>query len=356
MTTATPADLRGHDRRDRAMGLLRGVVDRYIGVVGALGYDGAAGSTDPGPRALVVAERLVVADNEDVVQLTLRAPGGGPLPAWHAGCHIDVHLPSGRRRQYSLCGDTADRSSYVIAVRRIPEGGGGSLEMHALSVGDRVDVRGPRNGFPFVARGSALFVAGGIGITPILSMIRMAEHVGMQWHLLYSGRTRAAMPYVDEIESRFPGRVCVRTDDEQGIPTAADLLAGAPAGGAVYCCGPAPMLEAVRTGFDTTPATALHLERFGAPPITDGREFEVQSARTGEVFTVAADESALDVLRQHRPDLAYSCRQGFCGTCRVRVVSGTPDHRDSRLSDVDRADGMLVCVSRADGGRLVLDL
>lgn len=353
-TSERPADLWRRRRGDRAMRLLGVTVNRYLDIVSRLGYAGASGTPDA-PTELVVAGRKIVADDEDVVQLTLRAPAGSELPPWHAGCHLDVHLPSGRRRQYSLCGDPADRYNYVIAVRRIPDGGGGSVEMHDLDVGDRIAVRGPRNGFPFVAQGSMLFVAGGIGITPILSMIRTAEHLGLDWRLLYTGRTRTAMPYVDDLEQRYPEKITVRTDDEHGIPTAAELLADAPAGGAVYCCGPAPMLDAVRTGFEATDAVALHLERFGAPPVVDGRDFTVRSARTGEVFPVAADETALDVLRRHRPDLAYSCRQGFCGTCKVRVIAGTPEHRDTRLTPDERADHMLVCVSRADGP-LVLDL
>lgn len=352
-----PSDLHGRNRTDRAMGLLGSVVESYLRLVTALGYDGAAGAGDPDLQLnLVVTEKEPVTVDGDVVRLTLRAPGGAELPAWHPGAHLDFHLPSGRRRQYSLCGDHEDRTRYTVAVRRIPGGGGGSLEMHALEPGDPVAVRGPRNGFPFVAEGAALFVAGGIGITPVLAMTRAADRAGMDWRLVYTGRTRAAMPFLDEIGTWDPSRVFVRPDDEYGTPTGADLLAGAPAGGAVYCCGPTPMLDAVRAGIDATGASALHFERFGAPPVVDGRAFEVQLASTGEVLAVPADESALEVIRRRRPGIGYSCRQGFCGTCRVRVLSGTPDHRENRLTPEERREEMLVCVSRADGGRLVLDL
>ncbi|HET8994822.1 MAG TPA: PDR/VanB family oxidoreductase [Rhodococcus sp. (in: high G+C Gram-positive bacteria)] len=350
-----PRDLRGRSRPDRGMSVLKVLVDRYIGVVAPLGT-GTDNVARPDPEIrLIVSHKEVVAADEDVVRLTLQAPDGTALPSWHPGAHIDVHLESGRRRQYSLCGDPADAGSYVVAVRRVPDGGGGSLEMHALQPGDTVTVRGPRNGFPFVADGPALFVAGGIGITPILAMTRAAELAGTDWLLVYTGRSRSAMPFVRELEQRYGARVFIRPDDEYGIPTAADLLAAAPIGGAVYCCGPTSMLDAVRTGFDDTDARALHFERFGAPPIVDGRPFEVQLASTGEVLPVSADESALDVIRRHRTDVAYSCRQGFCGTCRTRVLSGNPDHRDNRLTDDERREEMLVCVSRADG-RLVLDL
>ena len=148
----------------------------------------------------------------------------------------------------------------------------------------------------------------------------------------------------------------VRPDDEFGLPTAAALLDRAPAGGAVYCCGPTPMLDAVGDGFAASGAKALHFERFGPPPVLGGSPFQVQLVSTGEVLDVPADESALEVIRARLPGVGYSCRQGFCGTCRVRVLSGTPDHRESRLTPEEREDHMLVCVSRADGGRLILDL
>lgn len=359
MTTveAQPADLHRRSRPDRAMGLLRLVVERYLATVTALDYAGPRGTTPHDPETvLTVAAREVVAADGSVVALTLRAPDRAVLPPWHPGAHLDMHLPSGRRRQYSLCGDPDDRTRYTIAVRLVPYGGGGSREMHALRPGDRVVVRGPRNGFPFAVDDAALFVAGGIGITPIRAMIHAAERAGTRWRLVYTGRSRTAMPFLDELESRYGARVFVRPDDEYGIPTAADLLADAPAGGAVYCCGPTVMIDAVRTGFDATAASALHFERFGAAPVVDGRAFEVHLARSGETVPVAADESALAAVLRRRPDLAYSCRQGFCGTCRVRVLTGTPDHRDSRLTDDERREHMLPCVSRADGDRLVLDL
>lgn len=350
-----PHDLRGRRRPDRAMGLLKVLVDRYVGVVAPLGSGtGHLAQPDPEMR-LTVSRKEVVAADGDVVQLTLQAPDGAVLPLWHPGAHLDVHLKSGRRRQYSLCGDPADTGSYVVAVRRVPDGGGGSLEMHALEPGDTVSVRGPRNGFPFVADGRVLFLAGGIGITPILAMVRAAEFTGIDWLLTYTGRSRSAMPFVRELEQRYGERVFIRPDDEYGVPTVDDLLGAAPAGGAVYCCGPPPMLDTVQTGFGKTGAHALHFERFGAPPIVDGRPFEVQLASTGAVLPVSANESALDVIRRHRPDVPYSCRQGFCGTCRTRVLSGSPDHRENRLTADERREEMLVCVSRSDG-RLVLDL
>ncbi|MFF0817747.1 PDR/VanB family oxidoreductase [Rhodococcus sp. NPDC003318] len=353
-----PADLRGRGRPDRMMAVLEGFVDRYLGTVTRFDYDPAhAGHNPNSAMTLVVTDRRIVARDENVAALTFAAVGGGEVPAWQPGCHLDFHLPSGLRRQYSLCGDPADRRHYTIAVRAIPDGGGGSVEMHALEPGTTVTVRGPRNGFPFVAGGGALFVAGGIGITPILPMVRQARLLGMDWQFVYSGRSRETMPFLEEIESWDEDRVFVRTDAEHGLPAPSDLLGRAVPGGAVYCCGPAPMLEAVRTHFPETSATALHLERFGAPTVLDGTEFEVELAHTGEVLTVPADRSALDVIRGRLPGVGYSCQQGFCGTCRVRVLAGTPQHRATRLSPAEQDEEMLLCVSRSDDGdRLVLDL
>lgn len=339
------------------MTVLEAFAERYLGAVTRFDYDPAHAARNPdSAMTLVVTDRRIVARDENVAALTFAAVDGGDLPTWQPGCHLDFHLPSGLRRQYSLCGDPADRRHYTIAVRAIPDGGGGSVEMHALEAGATVTVRGPRNGFPFVDTGSALFVAGGIGITPILPMVRQARRLGMDWQFVYSGRSRDTMPFLEEIETWEQERVFVRTDDDHGLPTPADLLDRAAPGGAVYCCGPAPMLDTVRTHFASTPATALHLERFGAPPVLDGTAFEVELAATGETLTVPADRSALDVIRERLPGVGYSCQQGFCGTCRVRVLVGTPQHRESRLTPAEQDEEMLICVSRSAGERLVLDL
>lgn len=349
-----PADLRGRRRPDRVMGLIGALAERYVVSLARHDYDPAhAGHNPDSAMTLVVTGRRVVATDQAVVALTFEAPGGAELPRWQPGCHLDVHLPSGRRRQYSLCCDPADASRYTVAVRAVPDGGGGSLEMHALEPGATVTVRGPRNGFPFVGSGSALFVAGGIGITPIIAMVRQARESGMDWQLVYSGRSRETMAFLDEIGTWEEDRVHVLTDDEHGLPSASDLLGRATPGGSVYCCGPGPMLDLVRTHVDATEAAELHIERFGAPPVVGGVPFEVELAGTGEVLQIPADQSILEVVRRRHPGIGYSCRQGFCGTCRVRVLAGTPDHRDTRS---DGSDSMLICVSRSADDRLVLDL
>ena len=356
---AIPADLKGKPRPDRVLSVGGRLLERtYLSYIERTDYREPARHDADSDRAmsLEVTGREVVAHDENVVRLTFADASGADLPRWQPGSHLDIHLPSGLRRQYSLCGNPGDARSYSIAVRRIPDGGGGSIEMHALEVGDTVTVRGPRNGFPFVPGGRALFIAGGIGITPIIAMVRAAIDLDMDWQFVYTGRSRDSMPFLDEIATFDPARVVVRTDEDHGLPDSSVLLERAPECGAVYCCGPNPMLKSVREAFDETRSSALHFERFGVPEVIDGKAFEVQLVSSGAILEVPADRSALSVVREQLPDVAYSCQQGFCGTCRVRVLSGTPDHRESRLTAQDRESEMLICVSRADGGRLVLDL
>nr|WP_250150167.1 PDR/VanB family oxidoreductase [Mycolicibacter acidiphilus] len=287
----------------------------------------------------------------DVVTLTLRAPDGGPLPSWSPGAHLDVFLPSGRQRQYSLCGDPADRTAYRIAVRRIATGGGGSMEVHdELAEGSAIRIRGPRNAFDLVDATSYLFVAGGIGITPILPM---AKTVGDRGQLVYTGRSRASMPLLDEL----PAGAAIHADDESGPPEIAALIARAEPGAAVYVCGPAPMLAAAHLAMDRlNPTGSLHTERFTPPPVIDGREFDLTLARTGITIRVASDETALDAIRREAPGVSYSCRQGFCRSCRVDVLDGAVQHRDRALTEAERRNQMCTCVSRAAGDHLVIDL
>ncbi|MFI1919644.1 PDR/VanB family oxidoreductase [Nocardia sp. NPDC020380] len=303
-----------------------------------------------------LTNRQIVATDQDVVQLTFARADGVELPRWQPGCHLDVYLPSGRQRSYSLCGDPQDRHTYRIAVRRIPAGGGGSRDLHALPVGTMLSISHPRNGFPFQYSPRALFIAGGIGVTPILPMVRAAQRLHMDWRFVYCGRSEDSLPFLPEITTWDPQRTRIRLDDEHGLPTAADLLGTDLTSTAVYVCGPPPMIESVRTMIDDTDAVAFHFERFSAAPVVDGTAFELQFASTGEIVEVSANETLLDVVRKHRPNVGYSCQQGFCGTCKTRVLAGTPDHRDHRLSVSEQADSMLICVSRARSDRLVLDL
>ena len=311
---------------------------------------------------LTVIDRQVVAHDENVVALTLRSADRSPLPPWHPGAHLDIHLPSGRVRQYSLCGDPTVRTEYRIAVRRIPDGGGGSIEVHdGLPVGSTVSTGGPRNAFPLSVPGHGSpaqrlrFIAGGIGITPILPMLGMAERLGVDWSMIYVGRSADSIPFLDEVR-RFGDRITIRTDDVDGLPTADDLLGECPSGTTVYVCGPADMLTAVRTRLIGRGDVELHFERFAAAPVTDGEPFTAVAGQSE--IRVAADETLLAALRRSGINPPYSCQQGFCGTCRTRVLNGVVQHRDTLLTAPERENGtMLICVSRAAAGEcLTLDL
>lgn len=350
-----PPDLRGRPYPDRLFRLLAGLITCYERIVRSLRRRRPRSRAVDRDLMLVVDEVRVEA--ADVRSFRLVAPDGAELPCWQPGSHLTVRLPSGLVRHYSLCGDPADRLSYRIAVRHIADGGG-SRELHdSIRTGSTLTVQGPRNAFPYVPAPSYLFIAGGIGITPILPMVRQAAASDAQWRLVYTGRCLESMPFLDELSTLDPARIWVRPDSEYGIPgSGAELLAQAQAGATVYCCGPAPMIAAVRRDLAESAASVLHFERFSEPPIVDGKPFDITLRRSGRVLTVPADRSALDVIREVVPGVAYSCRQGFCGTCRTRVISGDADHRDTVLSDAERAETMAICVSRSEGGRIVLDL
>ncbi|MFJ7265727.1 PDR/VanB family oxidoreductase [Streptomyces sp. NPDC099050] len=289
---------------------------------------------------------------EGVLSLTLES---AELPEWAPGAHLDVRLPSGLVRQYSLCGDPADRGRHTIAVRLVEDGRGGSREAHAQLVeGAELPVRPPRNRFPLVPAPSYAFVAGGIGITPILPMLRAATAAGADWTLLYGGRSRASMPFLAEL-ARYGDRVTVVPEDEAGLPDLGALGASLGPDTLVYCCGPAPLMAAVEAAVPA--GVPVHLERF-APAAAGGgaQPFTVELHRSGRVVEVAATESALTAVRRELPGTPYSCEQGFCGTCQHRVLAGDIDHRDALLTDGEREDSMLLCVSRAASDRLVLDL
>jgi ferredoxin-NADP reductase len=361
-----PPRLSGSGRPDLFTRLAGMAVPHFVSVVMRLGGDNELPELPlvRNRTPVRIAGRRIVARDADVVALTLVDPDGAPLPRWHAGAHIDLHLPSGRTRQYSLCGDPAQEREYRIAVRHIAGGGGGSIEVHALTVGQIVEISEPRNAFMMPVPGSGSeadklrFLAGGIGITPILPMVRLADRLGVPWSLVYTGRHRDSLPFVDELLA-FGDRVRVRTDAEHGLPTAGELLDGVDRRTAVYVCGPTAMVEVVGRGIAADSGTEVHVELFSPLPPVDGLPFELELAHSGEVVPVAGNQSALAALRAIRPNVTYSCQRGFCGTCVQRVVSGEVDHRDNTLTESQREFGqMLVCVSRAnsEGGRLVLDV
>jgi ferredoxin-NADP reductase len=309
---------------------------------------------------LVLERKETVA--EGVVLLTLRDPQDRPLPEWEPGAHLDLLLPAGLVRQYSLCGDPADRHRMQVAVLREPAGRGGSSHVHdVLAVGDPVRARGPRNHFPLVRAERYLFIAGGIGITPILPMLAAVDARGADWRLVYGGRTRASMAFRETLRQAYGERVDLRPQDEYGLLDLPALLGRPQRDTAVYSCGPEPLLAAVEAGCRTWPGDALHVERFAPKEnVTDRPDnaFEVELARSGRTLRIAADMSILEAVEDAGVSVMTSCEEGICGTCETAVLSGRIDHRDSVLNDRDRAAGdtMMICVSRARDDRLVLDL
>jgi ferredoxin-NADP reductase len=287
---------------------------------------------------VVVVAKDVVADG--VVALTLR---GTSLPSWTPGAHIDLEARPGLVRQYSLCGTPGD-PSWRVAVLREPDGRGGSAYVHdVLAVGDRVRVSEPRNTFPLVPASRYLFIAGGVGITPILPMIAAVGDA--DWRLLYGGRTRESMAFLPTL-AEYGDRVCARP----GVIDLSEVDSEA----TVYCCGPESLLAVVEARCDPS---RLHVERFTPRPVS-GEPFEVELARSGRVVAVSGDTSILSALLDAGVEVLSSCQEGTCGTCETDVLAGTPEHHDSLLTEDERAAGetMMICVSRSAGGRLVLDL
>lgn len=304
---------------------------------------------DSGIRVFVEGKQELA---DGVVGLTLRALDAGDLPAWEPGAHIDLVLGDGVVRQYSLCGDPADARAWRVGV--LKEGVGSTLVHERVRVGDRLTVRGPRNHFVFEEAPRYLFLAGGIGITPILPMVAAAEAAGAEWRLLYGGRRRSAMAFLDELRA-YGDRVEIRPQDEFGLLDLEGALSDATSDTLVYCCGPEPMLAAV----EALGSGSLRTERFSPKPVTGVDEpFDVELTLSGRSLRIEPGRSILETVEKAGVDVLSSCREGTCGTCETPVLEGEPDHRDSVLTEEERADGgfMMICVSRARGSRLVLEL
>ncbi|CAM5647508.1 PDR/VanB family oxidoreductase [Streptomyces atroolivaceus] len=308
-------------------------------------------------ESLRLTVRRMTWEAEGVLSVELTHPDGKPLPSWTPGAHLDVHA-GGQVRQYSLCGDPHTPDVYRIGVLNEPASRGGSRFVHTqLRPGQQITVSEPRNHFALEDVGSYVFVAGGIGITPLLSMAREAARRGAEWRMVYGGRSRASMAFTGELEA-LGGDVTLVPQDEHGHIDLDSVLSELPEGALVYSCGPEPLLAAVE---QRCPGDRLRLERFAAPAVErtgDDEAFEVECRTSGTTFTVGAGTSVLEAAEGAGLTVDNSCRDGICGSCETRVLEGTPDHRDFLLSEAERAAGttMMICVSRCASGRLVLDL
>ncbi|AJE47589.1 PDR/VanB family oxidoreductase [Celeribacter indicus] len=300
-----------------------------------------------------------------VREIELRATDGTDcLPGLAPGGHVDLSLPGGLTRSYSLTNGPDCTDCYRVAVHRAPDSAGGSAWLcETLRVGDTLGVSPARNTFEMAPGGApSAFIAGGIGITPILSMLRHLEVRGGDWTLLYAARSREDAAFLPEIAALDAGRgrVTLHFDDAAGgaHPDLAAWLAAVPREAHLYACGPAPMLDAYETAAAGFPDDQVHLERFAGEADISGGGFTVELRRSGREFFIPEGKSIMEVLRAEGVRVAYSCQSGVCGTCETRVLEGVPDHRDMILSDRERESGktMLICCSRALSERLVLDL
>lgn len=313
-------------------------------------------------QRLDVDIRGVAHTAQQVLTLSLGRRTGGELPEWQPGAHIDVHLPSGNIRQYSLHGDPHDRLTYQISVLRVVDGRGGSAELHDLAqLGARLQISLPRNTFALHPADHYLFVAGGIGITALLPMIRSVARTA-SWRLVYVGRRRATMAFVDDVVTLGGAAVDVFAVDERRRPDLAAIVHTAPPNTTVYCCGPARMLDAVNTAHTQLRSDITVRSELFTPPRADASPtdtaFDLVLARSGVTLTVPTGVSMLDAVRALNPDVMSSCERGICSACETAVLEGIPDHRDSVLTPAEHATNryVMLCVSRAKTGQLVLDL
>jgi phthalate 4,5-dioxygenase reductase subunit len=321
-------------------------------------------SLDPDARELVLTVRAKKEIADGVFLFELRAGDGAELPPFTPGSHITVTTPSGQKRRFSLCNEASERERYLIAVKREDSGRGGSLSFtRDVNEGDAVTIEPPANEFEMVKSEpkSFIFIAGGIGITPIRAMVlHCLRHGKQNFRLYYFTRTPEAMAFREEFcAPEFAGKVILHHDN--GDPDQAyDLwpVLEESRGAHLYCCGPRGLMDAVSDMTGHWPDSAVHFEDFvgASAPQANDRPFEVKLARGGKTYEVAANVSILDTLRQHGHTLASSCESGTCGTCRTRFTEGEPDHRDLVLSEREKKSEIMICVSRAKSPSLTLDI
>jgi vanillate O-demethylase ferredoxin subunit len=327
------------------------------------------GTIGPGTAMSNAAQTLTVqvadvrAEARDVMVLELRAVGGGELPPFEPGSHLDLHLPNGLVRQYSLTNDWRERDRYLIGVGRAADSRGGSSYVHSnIRSGAQLKISAPRNNFPLDPEAASfLFSAGGIGITPILARVRWCVANRKPWRLVYAARSRQRAAFYEEL-CALGGDRHFHFDDERGqILDAAQAISSWTEGERIYCCGPDALMNAVKDLTADFPSGAVRFEWFTKPESDEPQEsnsFTVRLERSGVEFEVPEQKSILEVLEEHGIDHPFSCREGLCGTCVTNVCSGEPDHRDYVLSDEERASGkmMTICCSRSKSDVLTLDL
>ncbi|MCB1395309.1 MAG: oxidoreductase [Rhodobacter sp.] len=306
---------------------------------------------------------------DTVLSVGFETLDGSPLPRAEPGAHVDVILSDDLRRSYSLT-QALDGTTpgCTVAVHRNPASRGGSAFVHeGLRVGDRLRLSRPKNHFPLnEAAAQSVLIAGGIGITPMLAMIRRLAEAGRPWHLHYAARKRSAAAFLAELDacvaaSGGQGRVTTHFDDEANgaLIDIAGIIAAAGPEVHFYCCGPEPMLAAYEAAARGVPKDRVHAEYFSAREEAS-REggFDVVLNRSGKTLHVEPGKTILDVLIANRVSVPFACTEGTCGTCETRVIEGRPDHRDVILTDEERANGdtIMVCCSGSKSARLVLDL
>jgi tetrachlorobenzoquinone reductase len=311
-------------------------------------------------QTLQVRVRALIWEAPGVLSLQLAAPDGSPLPPFAPGAHIDLRLPDGTLRQYSLCGNPSDTSHYRLGIRAVSGGLSSGFIHRKLRPGELLSISAPRNHFPLVEAVSYLFIAGGIGITPLIPMMRQAYAKARPWTLIYCNRRTEDAPFLAEIKT-LGGEISLHASEAGTRLNVASRLATVRKNTLVYCCGPERLMTAVEQATTAWPQDSIHFEWFtprSRPADETSGSFEVVCQRSGLTLTVPPGQSVLAALTEAGIEIPRSCEQGVCGTCEARLISGEVDHRDSILSAAERAANrsMMVCVSRARSGRLVLDI
>ncbi|HEY1153855.1 MAG TPA: PDR/VanB family oxidoreductase [Pseudolabrys sp.] len=320
--------------------------------------------TEAGRAALPETREVIVRalryEAPGVLSLELVPTNGKPLPPFEPGAHIDLHLPGNIMRQYSLCGDPNDTSRYRVGIRSVSGGLSSQFVHRKLRPGEVIKVSAPRNNFPLIDADRYLFVAGGIGVTPLIPMMQAASARNKPWTLLYCNKRDTDAPFLDEIRA-LGGTLSLHSSEAGTRLDVQQRLGQVEENTVVYCCGPERLMTAVEEATAAWPADTVRFEWFtprSRPADEVSGSFEVVCEQSGLTVTVPPEKSVLEALNDAGIPVPCSCQQGICGTCEVRVIDGEVDHRDSILSSSERAANqtMMTCVSRAKGARLVLDI